>query len=150
MARLPTAAQAHERLQDGFALDQLWGLTMGLPDGDTKEAALRQLADLLEKERVHYALIGGIAVQLYTKEPRTTRDIDLALASYEDIPTSALERAGFEHEGRFDHPDNWRAPGLAPRKQHTAIQFTADTPPSRQARSNAPRLSSSPACGFAW
>ena len=95
---------------------------------DTKEAALRQLADLLEKERVHYALIGGIAVQLYTEEPRTTRDIDLALASYEDLPTSALERAGFEHEGRrFDHSDNWRAPGSAPRKQRTAIRFTADS-----------------------
>jgi predicted nucleotidyltransferase len=127
MARLPTATQVQERLQDSFALDQLWGLTMGLPDGDTKEAALRQLADLLEKERVHYAVIGGIAVQLYTEEPRTTRDIDLALASYSDIPTSALERAGFEHEGRFDHSDNWRAPGPAPRKQRTAIQFTADT-----------------------
>jgi predicted nucleotidyltransferase len=127
MARLPTAAQVRERLQDSFALDQLWGLTMGLPDGDTKEVALRQLADLLEKERVHYAVIGGIAVQLYTEEPRTTRDIDLALASYSDIPTSALERAGFEHEGRFDHSDNWRAPGSAPRKQRTAVQFTADT-----------------------
>ncbi len=127
MARLPTAAQVHERLQDSFALDRLWGLTMGLPDGDTKEAALGQLADLLEKERVRYALIGGIAVQLYTEEPRTTRHIDLAIASYDDIPTIALERAGFEHEGRFDHSDNWREPGSAPRKQRTAVQFTADT-----------------------
>ncbi len=110
---------------------------MGLPDGDTKEATLRQLADLLEKERVHYALIGGVAVQLYTEEPRTTRDIDLALASYDNLPTGALEAAGFEHEGRFEHSDNWRAPGLAPRKQRTAVQFTADllTPGSvRRAR----------------
>jgi predicted nucleotidyltransferase len=126
MAQLPTAAQVQARLRDSFALDEQWGLTMGLPDGDTKEAALRQLADLLEKERVSYAVIGGIAVQLYTEEPRTTRDIDVALASYQDLPRIALELAGFEHEGRFDHSDNWRAPGSAPRKQRTAIQFMAD------------------------
>ena len=126
MAQLPTVAQVQARLRDSFALDEQWGLTMGLPDGDTKEAALRQLAGMLEKERVRYAVIGGIAVQLYTEEPRTTRDIDVALASYQDLPRIALELAGFEHEGRFDHSDNWRAPGSAPRKQRTAIQFRAD------------------------
>lgn len=108
---MPTVAQLQARLRDSFALDEQWGLTMGLPDGDTKEAALRQLADMFEKERVRYAVIGGI---------------DVALASYEDLPRTALELAGFEHEGRFDHSDNWRAPGSAPRKQRTAIQFMAD------------------------
>ena len=37
MAQLPTAAQVQARLRDSFALDEQWGLTMGLPDGGTKE-----------------------------------------------------------------------------------------------------------------
>jgi hypothetical protein len=48
MAQLPTAAQVQARLRDSFALDQLWGLTMGLPDGDAKETTL------------HYALATGL------------------------------------------------------------------------------------------
>ena len=36
---------------------------MGLPDGESKEHPLRLVAQLLERERVAYALIGGVAVQ---------------------------------------------------------------------------------------
>jgi hypothetical protein len=99
---------------------------MGLPTGDTKEGPLRQVVSVLEAAHTRYALIGGLAIQLHSEEPRTTLDIDLAVTTFAEIPVDALELAGFEHEGRFDHSDNWRAPGSAARKQRTAIQFSAE------------------------
>jgi hypothetical protein len=100
---------------------------MGLPEGDTKERALRELTEVMAKEHAPYAVIGGVAVQLYSEEPRTTADIDVALAAYDDLPTARLKAAGFTHERRFPHSDNWRAPGSQPKKQRVAIQFTVDT-----------------------
>lgn len=88
--KAPTTAQARERLATGYALDQLWGETMGLPDGDSKARSLRLVAQLLEREHVPYALIGGVAVQLHTEEPRSTLDIDLAVPTYADVPREAL------------------------------------------------------------
>ena len=101
---------------------------MALPEGDTKEQPLRLVAELLERESVPYALIGGMAVQLHTEEPRTTRDIDLAVRAYTDVPRDALIRAGFEHIGRQDHSDNWLAPGPGAHKQRTVVQFSAEEP----------------------
>lgn len=99
---------------------------MGLPAGDSKEGPLRLVAQLLEREGVPYALIGGVAVQLHTEEPRSTLDIDFAVPTYADIPRRALLAAGFEHTGRHDHSDNWRAPGRGSLKQRTAVQFSAE------------------------
>ena len=99
---------------------------MGLPPGDTKEAPLRRVVSVLEASGTPYALIGGIAVQLYSREPRTTLDIDLAVATFDDIPRDALVQAGFEHDGRYEHSDNWRAPGQGSRLDRTAIQFSAE------------------------
>jgi len=99
---------------------------MGLQTGDTKEGPLRALAALLEAAKTPYALIGGVAVQLHSREPRTTRDIDIAVLTFADVPREALERAGFLHEGRFPHSDNWRAPGPGPRTERTPVQFSAD------------------------
>jgi hypothetical protein len=99
---------------------------MGLPPGDTKEQALRSVISVLEASGTRYALIGGVAMQLYSQEPRTTLDIDLAVAKYDQIPSAALTEAGFVHEGRHPHSDNWRAPGSAPREQRTAIQFSSE------------------------
>ncbi|MBA2320299.1 MAG: nucleotidyl transferase AbiEii/AbiGii toxin family protein [Deltaproteobacteria bacterium] len=99
---------------------------MGLPAGDTKEQSLRLVADLLEREGVAYAVIGGIAVQIHTAEPRTTLDIDLALRSHADLPRDALLAAGFEHTGTHAHSDNWRAPGAGGPKTRTAVQFSAE------------------------
>lgn len=99
---------------------------MGLPEGDSKEGPLRLLAQLLEREGVPYALIGGVAVQLHTEEPRSTLDIDLAVPTYAHIPRRALLDAGFDHTGRHEHSDNWRAPGPGPVKQRTAVQFSAE------------------------
>jgi hypothetical protein len=121
--RAPTATQARERLAVGNALDHLWGETMGLPERDSKEQPLRLVAEILEREGVPYALIGGVAVQLHTEEPRTTLDIDLAVARYADVPREALLGAGFEHTGKHEH---WRAPGREPLKLRTAVQFSAE------------------------
>ena len=63
----------------GFALDRLWCETMGLIADESKERPLRLLANVLERAGVPYALIGGVAVQLHTVEPRSTLDIDVAV-----------------------------------------------------------------------
>jgi Nucleotidyl transferase AbiEii toxin, Type IV TA system len=124
--KAPSPAEARERLAVGYALDHLWGETMGLPDGDSKEKPLRLIAEILEREHVPYALIGGVAIQVHSEEPRSTIDIDLAVPRYADVPRDALLRAGFEHTGRHPHSDNWRAPGPGPLKQRTAVQFSAE------------------------
>lgn len=121
-----TKATVRDRLNAGDALDRLWSETMGLPEGDAKEKPLRLIAELLSREGVDYALIGGVAVQLHTEEPRTTLDIDLAVRSYADVPHAALVAAGFEHTGRHDPSDNWRAPGPGSLKLRTALQFSAE------------------------
>ena len=138
------------RLEAGFALDLLWRETMGLPAGDTKEGVLRTVTALLEREGVPYALIGGVAVQLLTEEPRTTRDIDIALRTFADIPNAALIRAGFEHLGRHAHSDNWAAPGAGPARERTSVQFAADeagfAKAVERARSIRCRRAAAPAC----
>src|SRR5437016_894139 len=123
--RILTSAEARDRLAVGYALDHLWSETMGLPSGDSKEKPLRLIAESLERESVPYALIGGVAVQVHTEEPRTTLDIDLAVPRYTDVPSAALLCAGFEHTGRHDQ-SNWRAPGPGPLKLRTAVQFSAE------------------------
>ena len=65
----PSPHQIATRLKDGFALDDMWRTTMGLPEGDTKEKVLTQIAAILQKHAVPYAIIGGVAVQVWTDEP---------------------------------------------------------------------------------
>lgn len=98
---------------------------MGIPQQD-KESAILDIARVFEEAGIPYAIMGGVAVQIHTKEPRTTLDLDIALKSKDDVPTEALLAAGFKHEGSFKFSDNWRAPGQAPRKQRTAVQFSSD------------------------
>ncbi len=99
---------------------------MGIDPNDTKERPLRLVADLLNREGVAYALIGGVAVQIRTTEPRTTLDIDVAVPRFDDVPRAALLAAGFDHTGRHEHSDNWRAPPAGPGSQRTAVQFSAE------------------------
>lgn len=99
---------------------------MGLEPGDTKEQPLRAAVAILEATRTPYALIGGLAVQLHSREPRTTLDIDFAVRRFAEVPKVALEQAGFVHEGRHKHSDNWRAPGAEPPSQRIAVQFSAE------------------------
>ena len=122
----PTSAEIQERLGQSFALDRLWSETMGLPPGDTKEQPLRAVISVLESSGTAYAVIGGVAMQLHSSEPRTTLDIDLAVRAFSEIPRDALSKAGFVHEGRHSHSDNWRSPGAAPRAQRVAVQFSSE------------------------
>ena len=122
----PETHEAQDRLRIGFALDRLWCETMGLIEGDSKERPLRLVAELLERERVPYALIGGVAVQLHTVEPRSTLDINVVVPRFDDVPRVALLEAGFEHTGRHAHSDNWRAPGEGPLAARVAVQFSAE------------------------
>lgn len=123
---LPSRREITRRLRDSYDLDQLYWETMGLLTGDTKERPLRELAAVLEAAGTPYALIGGMAIQIYSREPRSTKDIDIAVPTFADIPREALERAGFTHEQKFEHSDNWRAPGMGAKKQRVAVQFSAE------------------------
>jgi len=117
--------QVQQRLAQSYALDRLWSETMGLSPGDTKQQPLRTVVTVLEASGTPYALIGGVAMQMLSKEPRTTLDIDLAVRTFAEIPRRNLEKAGFVHEGRHAHSDNWRAPGDGPRSHRVAVQFSA-------------------------
>jgi hypothetical protein len=122
----PKSGEIQERLGQSYALDRLWRETMGLSPGDTKEQPLRAVIAVLEASGTAYAVIGGVAMQLHSREPRTTLDIDLAVKTFADIPRDALMKARFEHEGRHPHSDKWRAPGAGTRTQRTAIQFSSE------------------------
>ena len=124
MSTLPETARS--RLAVGFRLDALWAETMGVDPSDTKERPLRLVADLLNQAGVSYALIGGVAIQIRTTEPRTTLDIDVAVPRFDDIPRAALLAAGFDHTGRHEHRDNWRSPPAGPGGLRTGVQFSAE------------------------
>lgn len=124
--RTPSEDHVQQRLAQSFALDRLWGEMMGTLRGDTKEEPLRMLVTVLEASGTAYAVIGGVAMQVYSQEPRTTLDIDVAVTQFADVPRAALIQAGFDHEGRHAHSDNWRAPGAMPRLQRVAVQFSAE------------------------
>lgn len=86
----------------------------------SKKTALIALARVLATARVPYAIIGGIAVQVHRREPRTTLDIDVALVDLRVLPRDALVAAGFSHTGSYAHSENWQGP------EQTPVQFTAD------------------------
>lgn len=86
----------------------------------SKRPALLALARVLSEASVPYALIGGLAVQIHQREPRTTLDIDIALLDRGSIPAASLEAAGFQRHEAFEHSENWRA------ADGTPVQFTDD------------------------
>src|SRR5438874_7101048 len=106
-------------LEIGFQLDQLWHALRGEME-TTKRPALVALGRVLRDAGTPYAIIGGIALQMHQADPRTTLDIDLAVARFDVIPRAELEAAGFQHQGRFAHTDNWMGPSGVP------VQFTDD------------------------
>ena len=86
----------------------------------TKRPALLAVCRILGEERVPYAIIGGLALQVHHPEPRTTLDIHSALPTREAIPAAALDGAGFRRTGSFERSENWVA------SDGTPIQFTDD------------------------
>jgi Nucleotidyl transferase AbiEii toxin, Type IV TA system len=106
-------------LEVGFLLDRQWFWLRGEMER-TKRPALLALARVFAEAEIPYAIIGGIALQVHQAEPRTTLDIDVAVAAYGQIPRAQLEAAGFTWTGRFSHPENWMGP------EGTPVQFTDD------------------------
>jgi hypothetical protein len=106
-------------LEEGFILDRQWFWLRGEMER-TKRPTLLALARVLAEAQVPYAIIGGIALQVHQAEPRTTLDIDVAVAAYSQLPRAQLEAAGFTCTGRFSHSENWRGP------EGTPVQFTDD------------------------
>lgn len=86
----------------------------------SKQPDLSLLVEILERRKVPYAVIGGVALQIHQREPRTTLDIEIAVVSREDLPRDLLVASGFRETGRHEHSDNWIAPGGTP------IQITDD------------------------
>lgn len=106
-------------LEEGFILDRQWFWLRGEMER-TKRPALLALARVFTEAGVPYAIIGGIALQVHQSEPRTTLDIDVAVATYGVLPRAQLEVAGFTYTGQFSHSENWIGP------EGTPVQFTDD------------------------
>ncbi len=108
-----------EALEVGFLLDRQWHWLRGEMER-SKEPDLAALIRVLSEQGVAYAVIGGVALQIHQKEPRTTLDIDVAVKDRARIPREELAAAGFRETGRFGHTDNWVGPDGTP------VQFTDD------------------------
>jgi hypothetical protein len=106
-------------LDAGFMLDRRWHLLRGTMER-TKEPTLLALAHILEEAGIAWAIIGGVASQILLPEPRTTLDIDVAVAAGHAIPAERLRAEGFTFHGKFPHSENWRGP------DETPVQFTDD------------------------
>ena len=110
---------AEPNLRVAELLDRRFALLRGEKD-KAKQTTLVEVTRVLDSAGVPYALIDGVAVQIWSSEPRTTLDIDVAVPSYDRLPLAALASAGFTKEGRFEHSENWRGPDGTP------VQFTDD------------------------
>ena len=106
-------------LEQGFMLDRQWFWLRGEMER-TKRPALLALIRVFAEADMPYAIIGGIALQVHQAEPRTTLDIDVAVATYNLLPRAQLESVGFICTGRFSHSENWIGP------EGTPVQFTDD------------------------
>ena len=89
---------------------------------DSKKDELLLLGRTLAREQVPYAIIGGVALQFHSADPRTTVDIDVAVADRAALPRAALLAAGFQERGQHGFSENWSGPAGTP------VQFTDDAP----------------------
>lgn len=123
MGRAPkpcaTVAAMSESLRHGFVLDRRWHWLRGEMER-SKQPDLALLVEILDGRTVPYAIIGGVALQIHQREPRTTLDVDIAVMSRESLPRDLMLASGFVESGRHEHSDNWVAPGGTP------IQITDD------------------------
>jgi hypothetical protein len=118
--RAEPPGSVEEALRISAALDVRFHDLKGDAVVTSKDRTFRELFRILEASGLDYALIGGVAVQLWRSEPRTTLDIDVAVRSYESIPRAALEASGFLMLARHAHSENWTGPGGTP------VQFGDD------------------------
>ncbi len=103
-----------EALRISAALDVRFHDLKGDAVVTSKDGAFRELFRILEASGLEYVLIGGVAVQLWHREPRTTLDIDVAVKSYESVSRATLEAAGFWMLARHAHSESWTGPGETP------------------------------------
>ncbi len=127
----PTREQLSERFAVGLCLDHLWCETMGLPLDD-KKRTLTEIVAVLRAAGTPYAVIGGVALQLYSEEPRTTIDVDIAVSSRDRIPREQLRAAGFAFEKTYRWTENWRGPA-GPGEVGVAVQFSEHAGPVERA-----------------
>ena len=106
-------AMMRSGLEEGFMLDRQWFWLRGKMER-TKRPTLLALARVFAEADMPYAIIGGIALQVHQAEPRTTLDIDVAVATYNLLPRAQLESAGFTCTGRFSPSENWIGPEGTP------------------------------------
>jgi hypothetical protein len=106
-------------LEAGFLLDRQWHWLRGEME-ESKRPALLALCRVLGDTHVAYAIIGGLAVQVHQREPRTTLDIDIDIIGRDRIPKEALIAAGFRFREAFEHSENWVSGDATP------VQFTDD------------------------
>lgn len=118
--KVAPALPVDELLRISSLLDLRFHILKGDAVVTSKERAFRELFRILEGSGTKYALIGGLAVQLWGEEARTTLDIDVAVSRYEEIPRLALEAAGFRRLQRHEHSENWIGP------DETPVQFSDD------------------------
>ncbi len=116
--------RAQRHLEIGFELDRRWHALRGRRVEDdmdaTKRPALIEIARILDESGLPWAIIGGVALQIHRSEPRTTLDIDVAVADRAALPRQQLAEAGFRRTGEFEHSENWVAGNGTP------VQFTDD------------------------
>lgn len=118
--RVAPSFSIEEMLRISAKLDVRFHVLKGDAVVTSKERAFRELFRILEASGTNYALIGGLAIQLWGEEARTTLDIDVAVERYDLIPRPALEAAGFRFLGRHEHSENWIGP------DETPVQFSQD------------------------
>ncbi len=108
-----------ESLRTAILLDRRWHWMRGEMER-SKEPDLALVAEVFADRGVPYAVIGGVALQIHQREPRTTLDIDIAVRSRDEILRDSLRESGFRETGRHEHVENWIGP------EGTPVQFTND------------------------
>lgn len=106
-------------LETAFELDRRWHWLRAEME-TSKKPDLYALARALDAAGTPWAIVGGIAVQVHQEEPRTTLDVDVAVADRASLPEAHLAAAGFAKTGDFMHSVNWVGPGGTP------VQFSDD------------------------
>ena len=80
LERAAPPRSVEELLRISAMLDVRFHVLKGDAVVTSKERAFREVFRILEASGTRYALIGGLAVQLWGEEARTTLDIDVAVS----------------------------------------------------------------------